>query len=254
MKTSITITELTRMYQGRVCVAGYDEQGKCIRPVLPPPGISEQSLCVNGRPQVYPFAVVEYNLTTPTPQPPHVEDYRYDPRSVRFIRVLKGSEREAILQKTLFPSVAAIFEQEVHSDMGFYVMDGQGPRSLGTIKPARISKVIYAPEQDGAWDYRLLFTDAAGSIYRLKIVDLTWHYYCDRQRGDNCEPRQIADMLTGVLRAHTVFLRIGLSRGWSKFPDRCYLQITGIHTFPDYLEGKTFADLAPWALLPTLRS
>jgi hypothetical protein len=250
MRTSITITELTRMHQGRVCVAGYDERGKCIRPVLPPPGISEQSLCVDRRPQMYPFAVVEYNLTIPTPQPPHVEDYRYDPRNVRFIRVLKEPERATILQKTLFPSVADIFEQPVHSDLGFYVMDGVGPRSLGTIMPGRISRVIYAPEQDGAWDYRLLFNDAAGCGYRLKIVDLTWHYYCDRQRGDNCEPRQIADMLTAILRSRDVFLRIGLSRGWSMFPDRCYLQVTGIHTFPDYLGGMTFADLAPRTALP----
>ncbi|MCS6910134.1 MAG: hypothetical protein NZM11_06140 [Anaerolineales bacterium] len=28
-----------------------------------------------------------------------------------------------------------------------------------------------------------------------------------------------------------------------KFPGRCFLQITAIHTFPDYLQGKTFADL-----------
>jgi hypothetical protein len=29
---------------------------------------------------------------------------------------------------------------------------------------------------------------------------------------------------------------------WQKFPERCYLQITGIYTFPDYLKGRTFID------------
>jgi ATP-dependent DNA helicase RecQ len=41
-----------------------------------------------------------------------------------------------------------------------------------------------------------------------------------------------------------VVLRIGLTRHWDAYPDRCFLQITGIHTFPDYLEGQTFADFA----------
>jgi hypothetical protein len=40
----------------------------------------------------------------------------------------------------------------------------------------------------------------------------------------------------------TTLLRIGLARLWEKFPDRCYLQITGIYTFPDYLRGRTFTD------------
>lgn len=39
-----------------------------------------------------------------------------------------------------------------------------------------------------------------------------------------------------------VYLRIGLARGWKKYPDRCFLQITGVYTFPDYLDGKIFAD------------
>jgi hypothetical protein len=46
-----------------------------------------------------------------------------------------------------------------------------------------------------------------------------------------------------------VYLRIGLARHWH--PDheqpknRCYLQITGVYTFPDYLGGRCFADFPP---------
>lgn len=245
MRTRLTITELTRMNRGCVCVAGYDENGICIRPVLPPPGISERSLLVNGKPVVFPFALVEYRLLEPCPHPPHTEDYRYDPEAVHFVRILPEQERQAILQKTLYQSVAAIFEQQIHTDPGFYVMDGCGPRSLGTIHPRQVLRVIYGQEQEGAWDYRLMFEDNLGATYRLKVTDLTWHYYCDRLRSDNGEPSEVAEKLTAALRSRTVFLRIGLARGWAKFPERCYLQITGVHTFPDYLEGRTFADLAP---------
>ena len=48
--------------------------------------------------------------------------------------------------------------------------------------------------------------------------------------------------LTRLFNERTTFLRIGLARHWGKFPDRCYLQITGIYSFPDYLDGRTFAD------------
>ena len=59
------------------------------------------------------------------------------------------------------------------------------------------------------------------------------------------EPTEIADQMTQLLQSRKVYLRVGLSRGWKKFPDRCYLQINAIYTSPDYLEGKTFFDFFP---------
>jgi len=243
VKKPLAITDLTRMQHGRVCVAGYDAEGRCVRPVLPPPGIAEPSLMADGKPIVFPFAVVEYDLLKHTPQPPHTEDYRYDPASVRLIRPVR--KRQALLEQSVFETVCAVFEQPVHDDFGFYVMDGRGPRSIGTIRPQAILKVIYEAGPEGVWDYRLSFVDGETALYRLKIVDLTWHYYCDSLRSEDCTPAQIASELAGVLKTSTVYLRIGLSRGWAKFPERCYLQVTAVYTFPDYLGGKTFADFAP---------
>ena len=93
MKKPLVITDLTRMQEGRVCIAGYDHDGNCIRPVLPPPGIHEHTLYAQGQPSVFPFAVVEYDLTHPQPQPPHTEDHRYDPTSVRFVERLDTERR-----------------------------------------------------------------------------------------------------------------------------------------------------------------
>ena len=42
-----------------------------------------------------------------------------------------------------------------------------------------------------------------------------------------------------------VFIRVGLGRAWSKAedePKKHYLFITGVHSFPDYLEGKNYND------------
>jgi hypothetical protein len=244
MITQLVITDLTRMQQGRVCIAGYDAKRRAVRPVLPPPGIPESALYLDGRPVIFPFALVELDLLEPNPQPPHTEDIFYEPASVRFVRVVHS--REEILNWSLFPSVAAVFGQPVLTNPGFYVMDCQGERSLGTIRPKAIHEVIYAPsDETDAWDYRLIFEDGAGQVYRLKITDLSWQYFCHSLRSETHDPARIAAELTQTLRERKVYLRIGLARGWKKFPDRCYLQVNGVYTFPDYLESRTFADFAP---------
>ena len=242
MKTNLVITDLTRMYRGMVCIAGYDAGKRAVRPVLPPPGIPEASLMRDGKAVIFPFALVEFNLLEALPQPPHTEDVHFDPESPRLVRAVQS--REEVLGWSLFECVEDVFGQMVLSGPGHYVLDCQGPRSLGTIQPTELLEVKYAAsEEEGTWDYRLSFLDGQNERYRLKITDLTWHYFCDSLRGGECQPQQIADRLTEKLRASKVYLRIGLARGWRKFPERCYLQINGIYTFPDYLEGKTFSDL-----------
>jgi hypothetical protein len=240
MKTRLIITDLTRMNQGRVCIAGYAENHQCIRPVLPPPGIAEKSLVNDHKPMVYPFALIELTLQHPKPQPPHTEDHYFDPDSIRHIQAVQ--DRRTVLKWSLFQSVEEVFGQPVHHGPGFYVMDCQGARSLGTVKPTRILEAKYAQDNDGAWDYRLAFYDAKDNYYRLKITDLTWQYYCRSLRGEERDPEKIAAELTGRLKKSEVYLRIGLARGWSEYPDRCFLQITGVFTFPDYLGGKNFYD------------
>jgi hypothetical protein len=245
MKTQLVITDVTRMQEGRVCVAGYTRRGKCIRPVLPPPGIHERTLYAEGQPIVFPFAVVEYDLLKPDPHPPHTEDVRYAPLSVRFIERLDDERKQTILNKTLFPNVKAIFQVPLYSDVGYYVMDGQGPRSLGTVRPQQVTQIIHELSPEGKWNYRLVFLDGEGISYRLTVTDLAWRYYHDRQRQDRREPNEITRRLTRVLQSSQVYLRIGLARGWEKYPDRCFVQITGVYTFPDYLEGRLFADFSP---------
>src|SRR3989442_744774 len=237
MKTLIAITDLTRMNSGRVCIAGYDKERNCIRPVLPPPGIGEQSIIVAGRAIAYPFAVIECDLLQHTPNPPHTEDHEFDPASLRFVRRVEASKKQTVLQWSLRQTVTEIFEQPIQHDAGHYVLEGHGPRSLGTIRPHAIARVEYKEGIEGTWSYRILFKDAK-DWYNLKITDLTWHYYCDTLRSKGSEPDQIATELTALLKHQTVYLRIGLSRGWKKFPGRCFLQINAIHTVPDYLQGK----------------
>lgn len=245
MKKPIVITDVTRMQNNHVCIAGYDQHGHCLRPVLLPPGIHESTLYAGPRPIIYPSAKVEFDFTAPVSQPPHTEDIRYDPASVRFIERQPEERWHKLLAATLSNNVSAIFEQPILSDPGHYVMDGTGPRSLGTIKPRDILQVIYERAPDDKWQYRLRFSDGEQS-WRLTITDLRWRYYCDQQRTQSREPHAIAASLLKVLQSREVYLRVGLARGWQKYPERCYIQLTGIYTFPDFFEGRAFADFLPY--------
>jgi hypothetical protein len=239
MKTSLIITDLTRMYHQNVCIAGYTQSHQCIRPVSTGGGIPETTLFHDHRAIIYPFVEIELELIKAKGEKPHSEDYTYNPWSMHFVGEVQ--DREQVLQWSLFNSVEAIFEQEIHSDLGHYVLACQGPRSLGSIKPSKVLEVKYGPGSEGNWDYRLGFIDQTGTSYRLKIVDLTWQYYCNSLRDETSAPREIAARMTKDIQNRRMILRIGLSRGWSKYPERCYLQITGIYTFPDYLEGRNFS-------------
>jgi len=243
MNTQLVVTDITRMYKGMVCIAGYDRNRRCIRPELPPPGISESFLYSGETARIFPFALIELDLLKTTPQPPHTEDCRFDPKTVRYVGTVYS--REAVLCWSLFPSVAAIFEQPVLHGPGYYVKACRGVRSLGTIQPGAIKGVEYQPSEEGAFGYRLVFTDGEDAEYNLKIVDLTWNYYCHSLRDEIFEQKIISHKMSKLLRERSVYLRIGLGRSWKAFPDRCYLQITGIYTFPDHLGGKHFAHFAP---------
>jgi hypothetical protein len=239
MKTRLVITDLTRMYHKNVCIAGYTAGRQCIRPISIGGGIPEAILYHDQQAIIYPFAEIELELLKPLGKKPHIEDYSFNPWSLRFIREVDS--REKILHWSLFENVEAIFEQEIHIDPGFYVLDCQGARSLGSMIPSKILEVLYEPGTEGNWDYRMAFIDGAGRVYRLKIVDLTWQYYCASLKDETRAPKEIASIISQDISNRRVFLRIGLARGWKKYPERCYLQITGIFTFPDYLENKNFS-------------
>ena len=89
----------------------------------------------------------------------------------------------------------------------------------------------------------MVFSDRTGQRYRLAVTDLTFRTFLDYLHNhERMQPKRAAQWLATTLQRADVFLRIGLARKWSKFPDRCYLQITGVYSFPDYLDGRCFAD------------
>jgi len=244
MKRPIVITDLTRMREPNVCIAGYAKDWTCLRPVVPFRGIPEWFLRKNDRLIIRPFAIVEFDFQRAVPEAPHTEDWEIDRFLRRLIAPQLAEDRKLrLMERTASDSVAEMFGAGIQDDCGFYVKAGEGNRSLGTLCPAEIIDLIYEPKAGGKWDYRVIFKDQSAQVYRLAVTDLTYRHYLDYGRAHlNYPLEELIPHLTHLFNRRTTFLRIGLARHWERFPDRCYLQVTGIYTFPDYLGGRTFTD------------
>lgn len=238
----VAITDLTRMRQGRVCVAACFRQGTSIRPIFRRGGIMEQWLWQGESVVIRPFTVVELELQTPKPDRPHTEDWIIK-RSYKVIRVLTPDRRFTLLEDIRDETVAEIFGATIHE--GRYVAAGKGNRSLGTVSTKGPCYISFGRRPGGDYYYQLTFTDESRRLYKLPVTDLAFRYYLDhvhiREKMTTLEASQY---LTTRLNRTQTFLRIGLARGWEQHPDRCYLQITGVYSFPDYLDGRCFADFA----------
>jgi hypothetical protein len=246
MQTWLTITDVTRMHAGKVCIAGVADDGRVIRPIFARDGISEAWLYQDQTPIIRPFARLMFEYIRPRSQPPHTEDWIINPDFKRYDIPLSDVERRALLIKISFPSVRDIFQADIQSNPGRFLREGQGIRSLGTIKPAKIISSRIS-DQNGKCDYRLTFTDQTGVEFTLPIVDLTFRYAVDHLRTNgNLSSNLINLFLQAFFERYEVFLRIGVTRPtWVEHPHCCFLQITAIYTFPDYLDDKCFADFSP---------
>lgn len=247
------VTDVTRMSGRRVCIAGlvgssWDSLA-CVRPVLLPPGIDEDFLFEDGIPIIRPFAVVKLDFTEACNSiPPHTEDWMIDGRYRQFCRELNLSERHKILSRIATGAVTELFGCPICE--GKYVTQGAGQCSLGTIRVRSLHSVRFTRKDESEprkFDFRLSFTDEANDCHRLAVTDLAFRRYCVHQHASmQCACEEVSSRLTFTLQqADELFFRIGLARGWSEHPERCYLQVTGVYSFPDYLEGACFADFRP---------
>ncbi|MCW7076999.1 MAG: hypothetical protein OCU18_06920 [Candidatus Syntrophoarchaeum sp.] len=232
MKKRVVITDLSRMEGDRVCIFGIDEERRPIRPVISYRGIRERDLFdEEGNQIIKPFAEVEFDFLHPLPKPPHTEDWEintiYKPR---LIKNLSEDERKVFLEEVLDGSVKEIFGAVIHENR--YINPWEGERSLGTVKAKEVLFVRYSMEEEGKCDYRIRFSDMNGDIYNLKVTDCAFRRHCDLERIQNQKSMGlIGAELQRRFNQSKVYLRVGLAR---LFKDVYWLQISGVHTFPDH--------------------
>lgn len=247
MRQTIVVTDLTQMKGGNyVCIAGINESGQCMRPVAEDRerGVSKDSLYYESRLIVCPGAKVEFDLYAARLELPHVEDYKFDPNHIVSKGFCSSTEWEDTLRNSSYTVVGEIYDGLLEERK--WVKPGANTRSIATLSGASIVNV-QLPEWDGKLRYRLSFKDRTGNLFDCPVSDLTFRELCYKRIKRDSYPRlPVAGELSTLLKnADRVYLRLGLARPFRTTPTtepKCYLQVTGIHTFPDYLQGKTFAD------------
>ncbi len=244
MHQTIVITDLTQMPTGnQVCVTGISEKGECIRPVCSG-GFLKKYLYVNNKVSVRPGARIRFDFTPAKIEPPHIEDKTFDPASIVRMGLCNNTEWEHVLKGSAYTNVKDIYDGFLQDCS--WVKPGTKTRSIATLSSAT-NLNVQLPEWEGKLRYKLSFKDSTGDMFDRPISDLTFRELCYKRIKMDGNPRlTVSGELTGLLKkADRVYIRLGLARPWiqpGSSEPKCYLQVTGIYTFPDYLQGKTFAD------------
>jgi len=246
MRQKIVITDLTRMFLDRVCVAGIDRQWNCVRAEIQD-GIHEYMLYRDYQPVIRPRAVVELelspmrNLTRP-----HIEDHRWTANSDITLDYLLDDERwHNLLERTAYQRVEDVFGID-HLHIRRNIKVGTGERSLGTLRPRTIERlhVREHPRRQFQYQSRLVFTDITRRDFDAPINDLNLLHYVDWLHWvEGLSLEAIGEQLTQVLQSYDTWLRIGLTRAYEGW---CWLQVSGVYTFPDYLNGQCYANFVGW--------
>ena len=241
MRELITITDVTEMSGDQVCIAGVNSKLECIRPVIGG-GVRISHLYKDRMPVVFPSASIRLKLSHAEQIPPHIEDFSFDPATIEFCGTLDSDSWEDLLRRSCFKSVHAIFDGKLDHRR---VLPGTKTRSLGTTKVDQLLELTHDSRFDKS-TLRVDFKDASGVVHQsFPVNDLAFkgafyrlaHQYEDADRA--------ADrLLDAVSSKEHIYLRIGLARPTTigQYLEACWVQVTGVYTYPDYLRGKNWSE------------
>ncbi len=241
MRELIAITDVTEMWASEVCVAGVTQELECVRPVIEG-GVQLWDLYKDDTPIIFPGAKVWMDFSPAPVNPPHIEDRTFDHQTIEYKDAFEGRHWETLLRKTSSESVQAIFDHNLKERR---VAPGTQTRSLGTIGGVTILDLNVDTRYDRRTVLRMDFEDALGEVHtRFPVNDLAFRGMFSQLTETARTTSQAANSLMSKLkRADRTYLRIGLARPTSigNYPETCWVQITGVYTFPDYLDGKNWS-------------
>jgi hypothetical protein len=241
MWKDILITDVTRMREGRVCIAGVDKDYSPIRLNVPPPGLLEELLYLDKETIIRPQSVLRV-FVEPEPQvtAPHIEDHRwYKLDETQFLRLTTEEKWKHFFEATQYDKVADIFGTSLHERRN--IKAGiSNTRSLGTLKPNHIKK-FFLRKLPNEIQIRFSFTDATERTFDVPVTDLNFLSYVTwtHQHSKKSIP-YILGQLCQKFQNIEIWLRMGLTRPFNNW---CWIQVNGIYTFPDYLDGRCFIGL-----------
>lgn len=241
MWQDILITDLTQMAGDRVCIAGLNYDLQSIRPHPSFGEITSRHL-VHSKFVVRPRAVVQVFLTAKDDNvAPHVEDHRWDiDTGIKYLRFANEDNWKSVLTRTTASSVTDIFETGF--DHNKNILPDRAKRSLGTLKPKSISRLEYQvlEQHNHKQAFYMSFVDASDTHYdHIPVTDLALRRLIVSEIRSGESTKEVCYKLLQQWNEADVWLRLGLGRPWE---GRCWLQVNGVYTFPDYLGGRCFND------------
>ncbi len=136
----VLITDLTRMRDGHVCVAGIDvDKDRRVRPVAAS-ALSARLLASRGGPLDL-RSVIDIGRTSPRQSRPEVEDVRFDPASIRPVETSSGPDFIARLRRLAVDDFSPIGKDLRQQGTNLVVPKGKGRCSLlivRTTDPVRV--------------------------------------------------------------------------------------------------------------------
>lgn len=243
----LTVTDVFWMADGQVGVAGVLEDGTPVRLRVGDVGPDDAWLDASGGSPVVAFSKLRLHLCDAHPDisPPFTEERQAAATGHRTLQMLDLPEIAAFLEGTCSASVREMFGARIHVDSGggkdWYVIDGEGERSLGTVKPVEVQSVTVRRNRDeGVMDFRLSFQDASGETYKLSIGDLMAQSMFAMLGDYGYSAHEVGRIVRDTLRTEQpLYLRIALSRPTEAHPDRCYLQVAGTISLQDLKKPPT---------------
>jgi hypothetical protein len=173
----------------------------------------------------------------------------YQRASATITRVLGQDEFMQRLERCCDRGVRRVFGRNLQGEPKAYALPDRGDRSLGTARALVPAFVSLAAERDGRLKPRLTFRTAADdATWDFPIVDLAFCGYVESRRSTSSLPAIEMDLNRTLCECAAIYARLGLARPfqggeWSE--ERCYVQVIGLHTLPDYLGGRCWADFQP---------
>ncbi len=226
----ILITDLTYMHGG-VCIAGINiDTLENIRPVLKSGQIQKDFVDRNN---IYPGALIRFNFLYKKSNPPHIEDYVFEPSKVEFIKYLTQADWTNILNSCAFLSLATAFNNLIIDKKA--IAPGAKTSSLAVIKVDSIKINFFDSDKGALLPFRARVSFRSdGETYHLPITDMQFIDYCINRFNSGIPRDKLKkDLEEFINDSEYIYLRIGLTRPFKKAEDAdelCYLQVNGIYS------------------------
>jgi hypothetical protein len=251
-KTTLLITDVTRMSGEQVCVAALDEAGHSIRPLPEVGGKVFNHLRSDLR---LPDGTVirSRGVLSAAIKPlsrlrrPHLEDVAYQRAGASITGILPHEEFLTRLERCCDRGVREVYGRNLEGEPRAYTLPDRGSRSLGTVR-AVVPAFVSLAEREGRLKPRLTFrTTAEDMTWDFPIVDLAFCGYVEARRSSNALAVIEMELNRKWCECAAIYLRVGLTRPYkppgADWPEeRCFVQVIAIHTQPDYLAGRCWAD------------